>query len=160
MPSRMLPCCQRPFQYPAHGPLLPHTVSATLLQARKITTLYPDLPSGNTSLPYHALLSHRTSQTAAVRLVQTSFGVEHSCTTLHRMQLLGETSAVCAGVGDVIREEYTESNTIRLCRDNGRVLREFSFEECEGGPHEFYGVSRAFLQSVRPPPPFFPSLPD
>eukprot|EP00898_Chlorokybus_atmophyticus_P008397 jgi/Chlat1/8559/Chrsp82S07978 len=36
----------------------------------------------------------------------------------------------------------------RLSNNDGKTLRSFSFDECEGGPHELRGVSRANLLSA------------
>lgn len=53
---------------------------------------------------------------------------------------------VHAGVADQIRSEYTPLDTIRLCRNNGTVLKQFGLDECSGGTPELIGVSRQRLQ--------------
>ena len=55
---------------------------------------------------------------------------------------------MCAGVADAIRSEFTPLDTVRLCRDSGRVLKQFSFSECAGGVPELVGTSRKRLQAL------------
>ncbi len=43
---------------------------------------------------------------------------------------------------------------VELCSDDGKILKAFSLDECEGAPHEFRGVKRSTLlealQSIVP----------
>ena len=49
------------------------------------------------------------------------------------------------GAGDALRSMHPAISNVELCRDNGRRLRNFSLNDCDGGPHEFRGVRRASL---------------
>ena len=53
-----------------------------------------------------------------------------------------------AGIADAIRSEHLELDTVRICRDTGAVLKQFSFAECAGGTPELIGVSRERLQKL------------
>lgn len=53
-----------------------------------------------------------------------------------------------AGIADAIRSEHLELDTVRICRDSGAVLKEFSFADCAGGVPELIGVSRERLQQL------------
>jgi 2-polyprenyl-6-methoxyphenol hydroxylase-like FAD-dependent oxidoreductase len=54
----------------------------------------------------------------------------------------------CAGLADTIREENLSLDTVRLCRESGAVMKQFSFSECSGGKPELIGVRRDQLQSL------------
>jgi 2-polyprenyl-6-methoxyphenol hydroxylase-like FAD-dependent oxidoreductase len=56
--------------------------------------------------------------------------------------------AARAGVASAIRREFAPLDTVRLCRDTGRVLKQFSFAECAGGAPELVGASRERLQAL------------
>lgn len=49
------------------------------------------------------------------------------------------------GAGNRLRELHPVISDVQLCRQDGRVLRKFSLNDCDGGPHEFRGVRRASL---------------
>ena len=50
------------------------------------------------------------------------------------------------GVGDELRNgNHPELDSVELCAAEGGILKRFSFDECNGGPHEFRGVYRAEL---------------
>ena len=49
------------------------------------------------------------------------------------------------GVGNDLRSLHPPIHDVVLCREDGRVLRQFSLRDCSGGPHEFRGVRRASL---------------
>lgn len=49
------------------------------------------------------------------------------------------------GAGNRLRELHPVVSDVQLCRQDGRVLRKFSLNDCVGGPHEFRGVRRASL---------------
>lgn len=70
---------------------------------------------------------------------------EHVTASVSTVQL---SNLVATGVASTIREEYTPLDTVRICRDNGQVLKEFSFDQCTGGAPELIGVSRERLQEV------------
>lgn len=52
-----------------------------------------------------------------------------------------------AGVAAAVRAEYVPMDAARLCRDNGTILKEFSFDECSENP-ELHGLPRSRLQQV------------
>lgn len=50
------------------------------------------------------------------------------------------------GVGDELRNgNHPELDSVELCAAEGGILKRFSFDECNGGPHEFRGVYRGEL---------------
>ncbi|WZN63626.1 monooxygenase [Chloropicon roscoffensis] len=50
------------------------------------------------------------------------------------------------GVGDELRNgNHPELDSVELCAAEGGILKRFSFDECNGGPHEFRGVFRGEL---------------
>lgn len=69
--------------------------------------------------------------------------------TCKRSLWLAKCATACAGVADQIRSEFTPLDTVRLCRDNGQVLKQFGLDECTGGVPELIGVSRQRLQVRR-----------
>lgn len=53
------------------------------------------------------------------------------------------------GIGNDLRAVHPKLDKVVLCRDNGKILRQFSMAtDCDGGPHEFRGVSRAHLNKL------------
>jgi 2-polyprenyl-6-methoxyphenol hydroxylase-like FAD-dependent oxidoreductase len=53
------------------------------------------------------------------------------------------------GIGNDLRAVHPKLDKVVLCRDNGKILRQFSMAtDCHGGPHEFRGVSRAHLNKL------------
>eukprot|EP00850_Spirogloea_muscicola_P002028 SM000007S20988 [mRNA] locus=s7:1407747:1419040:+ [translate_table: standard] len=53
------------------------------------------------------------------------------------------------GVGESLRSQYTTLTRVELCSSDGRLLKAFDFDECDGGPHEVRGVHRvALLQAL------------
>ncbi|QDZ22044.1 monooxygenase [Chloropicon primus] len=52
------------------------------------------------------------------------------------------------GVADELRAGHQELNQIQLCAAKQKVLKSFSLDECDGGPHEFRGVYRRELLSA------------
>ena len=49
------------------------------------------------------------------------------------------------GAGDRLREMHPVTSNVQICREDGRILRKFSLNDCAGGPHEFRGVRRSSL---------------
>ena len=50
-----------------------------------------------------------------------------------------------------VKAEYVALDAARLCRENGKILKEFSFDECSENP-ELTGIPRSRLQQVRSSP--------
>lgn len=49
-------------------------------------------------------------------------------------------------VGDSLRAQHPRVERVELCSENShRMLRSFSLNDCDGGPHEFRGVRRSSL---------------
>ncbi|KFM23576.1 Zeaxanthin epoxidase, chloroplastic [Auxenochlorella protothecoides] len=44
-----------------------------------------------------------------------------------------------------LRAQYREVSLVQLCREGGRLLKDFDLHSCDGGPHEFRGVRRSSL---------------